>query len=96
MICGTPAIASDRVGAGYDLIENGVTGFVYPCGDVKALSDILNRILLDRAHLKEVSDAARTRMQSWSPRENAEATVRAVRKAIALRSKSAEGEQVAV
>ncbi len=88
MICGTPAIASDRVGAGYDLIENGVTGFVYPCGDVEALSAILSRVLTDREVLKGIGEAARIRMQSWSPRENAETTVQAVEKAMILRSKN--------
>jgi glycosyltransferase involved in cell wall biosynthesis len=94
MICGTPAIASDRVGAVYDLVEDGKTGFAYPCGDVEALSVILRRVFLDRELLKELGDAARMRMQSWSPRENAEATVRAVKKAIAWRSNVANGEQV--
>ena len=38
MVCGLPAIVSDRVGCGPDLIENGVTGAVFPFGDIKALA----------------------------------------------------------
>jgi glycosyltransferase involved in cell wall biosynthesis len=96
MICGTPAIASDRVGAVYDLVEEGITGFVYACGDVEALSAILKRVLSDHELLKAVSEAARNRMQSWSPRENAEATLEAVKKAIACRYKGGNGEQVTI
>ena len=82
MICGIPAIVSDRVGAGYDLVENGKTGFMYPCGDVGALEAILRRVLPDRALLKEMGEQARERMKTWSPRVNAEATILAVEKAM--------------
>ena len=33
LACGLPVVASSRVGAGYDLIEVGGNGFVYPAGD---------------------------------------------------------------
>ncbi len=88
MICGLPAIVSDRVGAGYDLVKEGETGFVYPCGDVDALAAILREILHDCARVKEMGAAARRRMETWSPRENAEATVCAIEKAIALKSRN--------
>lgn len=84
MICGIPAIVSDRVGAGYDLVENGKTGFVYPCGDVAALEAILRKALPDRALLKEMGEQARERMKSWSPQVNADATILAVEKAMGI------------
>lgn len=87
MICGTPAIVSDRVGAGYDLIEDGVTGFVYPSGDVDALTVLLTRTLSDPGLLKRTGEAARNRMRTWSPRDNADATIHATQRAIELRSK---------
>lgn len=82
MLCGIPAIVSDRVGAGYDLVEDGKTGFVYPCGDVSALAKILSDVLPDRMLLKSMGEQASKRMASWSPAANAEATIRAVEKAI--------------
>lgn len=82
MICGIPAIVSDRVGAGIDLVENDKTGFVYPCGDVDALAAVLRRVLSDRERLKRMGEAARQRIANWSPRENAEATILAVEKAL--------------
>jgi glycosyltransferase involved in cell wall biosynthesis len=85
MICGIPAIVSDRVGAGYDLVVEGETGFVYPCGDVERLAALLKEILPDRQRLKKMGESARLRMHTWSPRENAEATFDAIERAIAKR-----------
>jgi len=38
MSCGRPCLVSDRVGCGPDLVVTGKTGFVFPLGDVQALS----------------------------------------------------------
>lgn len=38
MACGLPAIVSDRVGCGPDLIKDGITGAIFPFGDVQALA----------------------------------------------------------
>lgn len=78
MICGIPAIVSDRVGAGCDLVVEGETGYTYRCGDVGALASILRRALSDRGLLVRMGASARERMKSWSPQVNAEATIRAV------------------
>jgi glycosyltransferase involved in cell wall biosynthesis len=43
MNAGKPVVVSDRVGAGPDLIEDGVNGFVYPTRDVAALADCLRK-----------------------------------------------------
>jgi glycosyltransferase involved in cell wall biosynthesis len=85
MICGIPTIVSDRIGAGGDLVEHGKTGFIYPCGEVDALAAILRQVLGNRDQLKIMGDAARQRMATWSPRDNAEATIKAAKKAIAAR-----------
>jgi glycosyltransferase involved in cell wall biosynthesis len=90
MICGIPAIVSDHVGAGLDLVENGRTGFVYPCGDVYALTTILRNCLSERQRLKRMGEAARQRIATWSPRENADATIRAVEKVLAARRAAIE------
>jgi glycosyltransferase involved in cell wall biosynthesis len=82
MCCGCPVIVSDRVGAARDLIVHGRTGFVYPCGEIQALADILRQALADRAQLSEFGRAARVRMETWSPRENIEATLDAVSRGV--------------
>src|SRR5262249_14334429 len=75
MLCGCPVIVSDRVGARYDLIREGKTGFVYPCGVVDALATILRDILDDRERLRCMGEAALKRLETWSPHENIEALV---------------------
>lgn len=82
MICGIPAIVSDRIGAGYDLVREGETGFVYPCGNVDALASVLREILSDRGMLIRMGKNARERMETWSPRENAAVTVEAIERAL--------------
>jgi glycosyltransferase involved in cell wall biosynthesis len=82
MLCGRPVVVSDRVGAKYDLVREGETGFVYPCGDIEALAQILREVLPDRERLRKMGEAARKRMETWSPREYIEAFVQAVEKAV--------------
>jgi len=45
LACGLPAIASSRVGAGYDLIEEGKNGFRYEAGDGAALARAIDGAL---------------------------------------------------
>ncbi len=43
MACGLPAIVSDRVGCGPDLLAEGQTGASYPCGDVSRLAQLMGK-----------------------------------------------------
>jgi glycosyltransferase involved in cell wall biosynthesis len=45
MNAGKPIVLSDRVGAGPDLVEDGINGFVYPAGDVAALANRLRHLI---------------------------------------------------
>jgi glycosyltransferase involved in cell wall biosynthesis len=78
MLCGLPVVVSDRVGAKFDLIRPGVTGYVFPAGGVGALAAILKEILPDAAMREKFAAAAKRRMETWSPREYAEGLERAV------------------
>lgn len=60
---GTPTVASDEIGAAFDLIEDGVTGAVFPAGDIGALADAIERVLGTSNGLR---DYAMERMDSWS------------------------------
>lgn len=81
MLCGCPVVLSDEIRGRFDLVKNGETGFIYPTGNVDALAAILSVALRDRDKLKELSRAAVTRMETWSPREHLEGTARAVKQA---------------
>ncbi len=95
MLCGCPVVASDRVGAVRDLIQNGRTGFVYRCGDVSELASLLRRLSTHDPPLSELGRAARARMQTWSPRESIEATVNAITRAVSRVGMSAAPPLVA-
>jgi glycosyltransferase involved in cell wall biosynthesis len=84
MLCGCPAIVSDRVGAGGDLISAGQNGYIFPCGDVAKLAALLREMPSDRERLRRMSEAARRRMSTWSPKENIEGHVQAIERSLAL------------
>ena len=88
MLCGHGAIVSDRVGAKFDLVAEGETGFVYPCGDIDALANLLRRRLSDREALGRYGEAAKLRMAEWSPQAYVDSLIRGVEKAIELRRNS--------
>lgn len=82
MLCRCPAIVSDRVGARFDLINEGETGHVFPCGDVDALAAILSRVLADRIGLRKMGERARRRMDNWSPKDYVSGLVGSISKAV--------------
>jgi glycosyltransferase involved in cell wall biosynthesis len=78
MLCGCPVIVSDRVGSRADLVKKGETGFIYPCGNIAALTTILQNVLGDREQLQTMGIAATKLMESWSPYQYTEAIVNAL------------------
>jgi glycosyltransferase involved in cell wall biosynthesis len=73
MACGTPAIVSDAVGCGPDLIDAGRTGATFPFGDTAALAAAIRDVLSfdpdrTRRHLA-------AKMEQYSPARAAAAIV---------------------
>jgi glycosyltransferase involved in cell wall biosynthesis len=66
---GVPAIVSDACGCyGPDsVLLAGVSGFVYPTGDIEVLTDCIRRVLDDDALRAELSANARVRGDTQSP-----------------------------
>lgn len=60
-----PVVVTDDVGAAVDLIEDGVTGFTYPVGNVQALHQVLQRALSNPQQLKQIAEQALHRIQQW-------------------------------
>jgi glycosyltransferase involved in cell wall biosynthesis len=61
-----PIVVSDHVGAGVDLVENGVNGYLYPSGDAESLAAAMTRIL-ESAELRErMSRASLKRISPWN------------------------------
>lgn len=81
-LCGTCVITSDKVGSSYDLILQGKSGFCYPSGDEKKLTELLDLVIESSALRQECQQNAKIKIEQWSPRANAEALCQAVSKVV--------------
>lgn len=63
MACGRPALISDRVGCGPDLIVEGETGAVFPFGDVPVLASRLAALAANPGALALMGRHARARVE---------------------------------
>jgi glycosyltransferase involved in cell wall biosynthesis len=73
MACGIPAVVSDVVGCGPDLIDPGQTGATFPFGDVAALASAIESVLaLDPVQTRRHLAA---KMAQYSPARAAAAVV---------------------
>jgi glycosyltransferase involved in cell wall biosynthesis len=79
MACGLPAVVSDGVGCGPDLVSPGATGEIYPVGDTKALADRLERIFAEVRHGKRRGQRCRERVGAYSLKAATEGLVAACR-----------------
>jgi glycosyltransferase involved in cell wall biosynthesis len=66
MACGLPAIVSDQVGCHLDLVTPGITGEVFPMGDVIALADCIRKSAEDSRRLVSMGREARKRVNRYS------------------------------
>jgi glycosyltransferase involved in cell wall biosynthesis len=65
MACGLPALVSDEVGCGPDLIDPSRTGDVFPVGDIAALAGLLDA-WSDRARCERARRAVLERIDAYS------------------------------
>jgi glycosyltransferase involved in cell wall biosynthesis len=91
MCCGCAVVASDRVGSARDLVAATEPSFIYPCGNIEALSAILRRVATDRSLLESVSRACVAHMQSWSPEDNIRSTLTAIQTAVERVARRSKG-----
>ena len=70
MAAGCPVIVSTDVGSGADLVTNGVEGFIYPVGDIPALTHALARVLASPEITAAMGEAARRRIATWGFEED--------------------------
>jgi glycosyltransferase involved in cell wall biosynthesis len=87
-----PVIVTDDVGAHPDLVTNGVEGYVYPVGDIAALTEALDRVLSVPGEAERMGRNASERIGRW----NFEEDIAALRRALAsLTKKIAEDRSTA-
>jgi glycosyltransferase involved in cell wall biosynthesis len=86
MACGIPAIVSDQVGCGPDLVSDGVTGATFPMGDVDALAKRLIEFSGKPSGLRAMGVAARERVTAdYSIERAVEGTMDAIDALMAAR-----------
>jgi len=65
LACGTPAVVSDRVGAGADLVREGRTGWTFPAGDAQALCRTLESFADDPDLRDRLAPEAQAVARAW-------------------------------
>jgi glycosyltransferase involved in cell wall biosynthesis len=79
MLFGVPAIVSDRVGCGPDLVEPNVTGLRFGFGDCDGLTECMKVMADDRSGVMRMGEAARQRVHDgYSLRQAVAGTVAAL------------------
>ena len=63
--CGLPLVLSDRVGAAFDLLEDGRNGFLVPADDVSAAAGALRALAADPARRASMGAASREIVAGW-------------------------------
>ena len=81
MVCGRPCFLSDQIGCSPDLIDQGKTGAVFPCGDVDRFAALLKQYA-DRNTLRGMGEHAREKIAAYTPAAAAAHLVEAVRSAV--------------
>jgi glycosyltransferase involved in cell wall biosynthesis len=80
MVCGCPALVSDRVGCGPDLVIEGQTGAVFPFADVPALAEKLVNLAANPERLHRMGQNARAHvLADYNVDKAVDGTWRAIR-----------------
>lgn len=87
MVCGLPAIVSDRVGCGPDLVLEGVTGSIFPFGDRNALAERLVWFAKHRDRALLMGQNAAEHVKTYSVERAVAGTLQAVRAVLAAKSR---------
>jgi len=83
MACGLPVVLSDQVGAAYDLLKEGINGFLFPSECVEALAETLDKLgRMSSAELKNMGQKSSTIIKPWTPEASAENVVAALLKCV--------------
>lgn len=80
---GLPVLCSDMVGAGYDLVEDGVNGMKFHAGDAVALAEQMARFVREPELVEKWGAAARRKAHEWTPEAGAAKWVEALQTVLA-------------
>jgi glycosyltransferase involved in cell wall biosynthesis len=84
---GLPVIATDEVGAAYDLVDPGVNGYMVPAGSARALAEAMRAVReWTPERFERSAGHSRAKLESWSTDRAADAMVDACRLALEHRA----------
>lgn len=78
MQLGKAVISSDATGSGYDRIEHGRNGYLFPAGDAEALAEQLRLLMRDETERIRVGTVAASSPRNRRPRDNVETLLKLV------------------
>lgn len=93
MFSGLPVVMSDAVLGRLEMIDVGKSGYLYPCGDIDSLAEILKRVFADPQLLKQLKEGVRRQIESWTTQEFLDCWINAVDAAVQLKRNSQERHQ---
>ena len=82
--CGLPLVLSDRVGAAFDLLEDGRNGAIVAADDYLAAGEAIRALAVDPVRRRAAGDASREIIRGWGYEPSIENLIRVVRR-IAMR-----------
>jgi glycosyltransferase involved in cell wall biosynthesis len=85
MFSGLPVVMSDAVLGRLEMIDVGKSGYLYPCGDIDALAEVLKRVFADPQLLNRLKEGVRRQMESWTTQEFLDCWINAVDAAVQLK-----------
>jgi glycosyltransferase involved in cell wall biosynthesis len=88
MLCSCPVAMSSEILGRLDLVKHNVTGYIFPCGDIEALSNTISEALRDPLKLSHLGKAASARMDTWTPRDNVKGVADALEAVFARRNRN--------
>lgn len=78
MACGLPAIVSDQVGCGPDLIDPGLTGDIFPMGNIGSLAATM-QVWAGAGRCRDALEAVHPKIEGYSIQRAAEGILEAMR-----------------
>jgi glycosyltransferase involved in cell wall biosynthesis len=87
--CGLPLVLSERVGAAFDLLEDGRNGALVPADDPPAAAKAIRELAADPARRAAAGSASRELMRAWGYGPSIENLVATARRVAGRQSRSA-------
>jgi len=85
--CGLPLVVSDRVGAAFDLVEEGVNGAIVPAEDPVAAGEAIRMLAADPERRRAAGEASRAIMRDWGYEPSIENLIRVARRVAGRQSR---------